>query len=95
MESLVEVFGQDPEGFLAKALALGADAITDTAFRFRVLPFVELGCYLDPADEEFPARISWSFDRYAHYYLALDGLWGLALALVSEMVDGPSPLVFS
>jgi hypothetical protein len=86
-EKLIARFGQDPKALTARALELGASEAPPAAFLYRVLPFVELGLYLNPADEEFPAQVQWTFDRHAHFYLALDGLWGLALLIVGELAE--------
>ncbi|MDR2142348.1 MAG: DUF3786 domain-containing protein [Deltaproteobacteria bacterium] len=85
-DKLIQAFGRDPAALTARALELGAKAAPPASFLFRVLPFVELGCYLDQADEEFPAQVRWIFDRHSHYYLALDGLLGLCQVLVGELV---------
>ncbi|MDR1609195.1 MAG: DUF3786 domain-containing protein [Deltaproteobacteria bacterium] len=94
-ERLAETFGQDPGSFVAKAQNLGAEATSASAILLRPLPYVKLGCYLTPADEEFPAQISWSFDRNAHFYLALDALWGLAHIFSSELTDAPTDINYN
>jgi hypothetical protein len=86
-EKLAARFGDDPRALTARAVELGAQEAPPAAFLFRVLPFVELGLYLNPADDEFPAQVQWTFDRHSHYYLALDGLWGLANLVAAELVQ--------
>ena len=81
-------FGSDPAGFLARAGRFGlepAPAGSGTAVGGLVLPHLSLGLILHPADEEFPAELTYTFDAYAHYHLPLDGLWALVNALAGEL----------
>jgi hypothetical protein len=82
---LVAAFGDNPQALTQRALALGAVTDPPAAFRYRVLPNIEIGCFLNPADEEFPAQIHWTFDRNAHYYMPLDTLWGLINVVAAEL----------
>jgi hypothetical protein len=84
-DKLIQAFGHNPEGLWPRAAEIGAQKAADGSLTYKALPFVELGFYLNPADEEFPAQVQWTFDRHSHYYLALDGLWGLAQVVAAEL----------
>ncbi|MDR0550375.1 MAG: DUF3786 domain-containing protein [Deltaproteobacteria bacterium] len=87
VDQICDRFGQVPQELTTRALELGARSAPPAAFVWRVLPFVELGVYLDPADEEFPAQVQWTFDRHSRFYLALDGLWGLCHLVAAELTE--------
>jgi hypothetical protein len=82
---LITAFGKNPQALTARAQALGAPPSPPGTFKMLVLPQVEIGCYLNPADDEFPAQINWTFDRNAHFYLPLDTLWGLTNVIAAEL----------
>ncbi|MDL2226385.1 DUF3786 domain-containing protein [Deltaproteobacteria bacterium OttesenSCG-928-M10] len=84
-------FGSDPDGFLARAAALGLaaeEAGSGHGCRGLVLPHIAVGCVLHPEDDEFPAELTYTFDSYAHYHLALDGLWAMINVLADELGAG-------
>jgi hypothetical protein len=89
-QSLTRVFGNDPEALARKALSRGAENFPGAAFRWRILPSVDIYCYLEPEDDEFPSRASWAFDAHAHYYMPLDALWGLINVAEAELA-GTAP----
>ena len=81
-------FGTNPEGFMARAAALGftaTEAGSGYGCQGLVLPHITVGCVLHPADDEFPAELTYTFDAYAHYHLALDGLWAMINVLADEI----------
>lgn len=84
---VTERFGRDPEGFLAATAALGFTAASDGPYSCRglALPQLELGCIFHPADDEFEAELTYTFDAYAHYHLPLDALWALINVLAEEL----------
>ena len=85
---VTEKFGRDPEGFLKKAATLGLQADPQGAgyaCRGLVLPHIAVGCVLHEEDDEFPAELTYTFDSYAHYHLALDGLWAMINVLAEEL----------
>ena len=90
-EPVTSRFGSDPAGFLARAGRLGLQpgpaAGSGTQVLGPVLPHLTLGLILHPADEEFPAELTYTFDAYAHHHLPLDGLWALVNVLASELAS--------
>jgi hypothetical protein len=84
-------FGVDPAGFLARAgqlgLGPGPAAGSGASVFGPVLPHLTLGLILHPADEEFPAELTYTFDAYAHHHLPLDGLWALVNVLAAELAS--------
>lgn len=87
-EPVTEKFGRDPDGFLKKAASLGLTPENEGsgyACRGLVLPHIAVGCVLHPEDDEFPADLTYTFDSYAHYHLALDGLWAMINVLADEL----------
>jgi hypothetical protein len=83
-------FGADPAGFVARAGELGLRAVpagSGAAVLGPVLPHLTLGLILHPADEEFPAELTYTFDAYAHHHLPLDGLWALVNVLAGELAS--------
>lgn len=87
-EPVTAKFGSDPAGFMAKAKTLGfqdEDQGTGFACRGIVLPHIAVACVLHPEDDEFPAELTYTFDSYAHYHMALDGLWAMINVLADEL----------
>ena len=85
---VTEKFGRDPEGFLRRAAALGLATINQGsgfACQGLLLPHIAVGCVLHPEDDEFPAELTYTFDSYAHYHLALDGIWAMINVLAEEI----------
>jgi hypothetical protein len=89
-QPLEEAYGSDRGALLARAISLGAAKAEDALFRWKVLPAVEIGCYFEEADEEFPALARYSFDAHAHYRLPLDALWALINVVTADLLP-PSP----
>ena len=86
-EPVTARFGSDPAGFLARAGRLGLEPSAGAAVFGHVLPHLTLGLILHPADEEFPAELTYTFDAYAHHHLPLDGLWALVNVLAAELAS--------
>lgn len=88
---LTDRFGADPDGFQVRAGRIGLgpwpEAGSGVAVIGRVLPHLTLGLILNPAEEEFPAELVYTFDAYAHYHLPLVGLLALAYVLVSKLTS--------
>ena len=83
-------FGSDPAGFVARAGELGLGPIpagSGTMVGGPVLPHLTMGLILHPADEEFPAELTYTFDAYAHHHMPLDGLWALVNVLAWELAS--------
>lgn len=90
-EPIITRFGGDPEGFLLKAETFGFEREAAgggaVAFRGLILPHIAVGCILHPADDEFGAELTYTFDSYAHYHLPLDGVWAMINVLAKEIGD--------
>lgn len=88
LEPLIERYGRDTEGFLARGLALGGtqECFGDAGLRFPVLPRVPVTMVLWVADEEFPARINVLFDASADQHLPLDAIYGLVTEICRRLV---------
>jgi hypothetical protein len=90
-EPVTARFGADPAGFLARAgrlgLKPGLKAGSGTAVFGPVLPHLTMTLILHPADDEFPAELTYTFDAHAHHHLPLDGLWALVNVLAMELAS--------
>lgn len=87
---VTEKFGRHPEAFIRKAAALGLEPDpqgSGYAVKGKILPHIAVGCVLHTEDDEFPAELTYTFDSYAHYHLALDGLWAMINVLAEELAD--------
>ncbi len=85
---LEETFGYRPDVFLQAALALGANRleISPASVEFLPLPRIPVAVHLWPADEEFPARCTFTFDASIHMQLPLDAIWALVQVLVQRIL---------
>ena len=74
-EKLEQVFGQDSKNFSAASSVWGGKKVEggDIAFEFLVFPRIPVRLILWLADDEFPARVSYLFDRTANIHLQLVG----------------------
>ncbi|MDR1165875.1 MAG: DUF3786 domain-containing protein [Deltaproteobacteria bacterium] len=86
-QPLAEAFGEDPRALFQLAQSLGAEPHHQNAFRWKVLPFVELYCYLEEGDDEFPAEARYNFDSHAHYYLPLDAIFAMVNLVASFLIS--------
>jgi len=90
-EPVTARFGADPAGFVARAGFFGLrpdpGAGSGIMVRGPVLPHLTMGLILHPADEEFPAELTYTFDAYAHHHLPLDGIFALVNVLASELAS--------
>jgi len=85
---LEEAFGGDVDAFRAAAEALGGQPAEggDAACDFQALPRVAIQVVLWRADDEFPARAQFLFDKAADRQLPIDALWVLAKVLAKALV---------
>ncbi|MDR1487563.1 MAG: DUF3786 domain-containing protein [Deltaproteobacteria bacterium] len=83
---LEEAYAASPETLAAKAVSLGAFEAPPALFRWQVLPHIEIACYFDPQDDEFPAQARYAFDANSHLVLPLDALWALINVVASELL---------
>lgn len=88
-ERLEAAFGERATAFRRAGEALGgrARAMGDGAWEFQALPRVPLVVVLWAADEEFPARAQFLFDRRADRQLPLDALWLLSRVVARRLVS--------
>ncbi|MGL4209774.1 MAG: DUF3786 domain-containing protein [Candidatus Adiutrix sp.] len=85
-EPVTSAFAQSGPEFVKAAGQLGA-RVTDEgsghSVRLLALPHIEVGCVFHPADDEFAAELTYTFDAYAHYHLPLDAIWALINVLAA------------
>lgn len=86
---LETVFGRDQYGFTSRSLSTGGKKVDggDCAYEFLFFPRLPVRLILWLADEEFPARMSFLFDRSADHHLRLDGLWAVGKALANQLLQ--------
>jgi len=79
-----DMYGQDVDGFSTVCQRLGGIQVEagDAAFELPVFPRLPVRLILWLADEEFPARLTYLFDRTANVHLHLDGIWA-----VGELIE--------
>jgi len=85
---LEAAFGSRLEAFRRAGRALRGRVLEmgDAAWEFRALPRVPIAVVLWAADEEFPARARFLFDRRADRQLPIDALWLLTIAVAKALV---------
>lgn len=91
---LEQVFGQDSKDFSSASQACGGKKAEggDTAFEFLVFPRIPVKLILWLADDEFPARVSYLFDRTANIHLQLDALYAVGKVIESALLESsPNP----
>jgi len=86
---LEEVFGHDLEGFTSLSLSHGGKIVDggDCACDFFFFPRLPVRLILWLADDEFPARMIFLFDRSADQHFKLDGLWAVGKALANQLLQ--------
>lgn len=78
IERLLARFGDDPEGFIARAIQLGGTRTRDEgdgAVRLWLLPKVPVKLILWRSDEELPAALTVLFDASIEQLLPADAIW--------------------
>ena len=86
---MLERYARDGAGLLSKGLAFGGTPLDagDAAFRLLALPKVLLAYTLYEEDEEFPARLTITFDASIDRHLTLDGIWALINVISSRLAQ--------
>lgn len=86
---LIERFGKDSAGFLARARELGGEleGHGDASIRFHPLEGIPVTIILWEADEEFPASVSVLFDKSICEWFELDMVFILVEQLILRIVD--------
>jgi hypothetical protein len=86
---LEKAFGRNQDGFASLSLSFGGKKVDggDCAFEFFFFPRLPVRLILWLADEEFPARMVFLFDRSADQHFKLDGLWALGKALANVLLN--------
>jgi hypothetical protein len=89
---LEETFGRDAKAFALASESCGGKSTGagDAAFDLPVFPRLSVRIILWLTDEEFPARVSFLFDRTANIHLQLDGLYAVGKVIESEMLKAAS-----
>ena len=87
---VVERYRRDAAGFLTAASTLGAMPLAagDAAFRLLALPKVLLAYTLYEEDDEFPARLTITFDAHTDRHLPLDCVWALVNVISNRLGRG-------
>jgi hypothetical protein len=86
---LEKAFGRNQDGFASLSLSLGGKKVDggDCALEFFFFPRLPVRLILWLADEEFPARVIFLFDRSADQHFKLDGLWAVGKALTNQLLQ--------
>ncbi len=86
---LEEAFGRNQDAFTSISLSHGGKIVDggDCAFEFFFFPRLPVRLILWLADEEFPARTIFLFDRSADQHFKLDGLWAVGYALANQLIQ--------
>ncbi len=86
---LEKAFGRNQDGFASLSLSFGGKKVDggDCAFEFFFFPRLPVRLILWVADEEFPARMVFLFDRSANQHFKLDGLWAVGKALSNQLLQ--------
>ncbi len=86
---LEKAFGRNQDSFASLSLSFGGKKVDggDCAFEFLFFPRLPVRLILWLADEEFPARMVFLFDRSANQHFKLDGLWALGKALANVLLN--------
>ena len=91
-QNFKKTFGQDAQAFKSASRACGGKQVEagDVAFELPVFPRIPIRLILWLADEEFPARVSFLFDRTANVHLQLYGLYAVVKVIESELLKAVS-----
>ncbi len=86
LELVLRRYGNDPDGFRDKGLALGGEPASygDLSFILRALPRIPVLLIFWRGDEEFPPRLNFLFDLTASQHMRLDALYGLAIEVIKR-----------
>ena len=90
-DRLVRELGGDQETFRRGAESAGGTAVEelgDAAYRFQVLPHINLVVVFWQGDDEFPSKASVLFEDTACHYMSTDGLAILGSHLVGGILKG-------
>ncbi len=88
-EPILRRFSRDGRGFLKRAHKWGATETGggDAAFRLLALPKVLVGYTLYEEDDEFPARLTITFDAFTDRHLPLDCIFALINVMSGRLAD--------
>lgn len=84
-----ELYGQNKDGFVAACQQLGGSQVEggDVAYELPVFPRLPVRMILWLKDDEFPARLTYLFDRTANVHLLLDGIWSVGKLLETLLIQ--------
>lgn len=87
-ERLEQAFGKEAAIFSLACGACGGTRVEeeDLAYEMPVFPRVPVRIILWLADEEFPARVAYLFERTANLHLKLDALWSVGKLIESALL---------
>jgi hypothetical protein len=86
---LEKAFGYNQDGFVSLSLSHGGKKVDggDCAYEFLFFPRLPVRLILWLADDEFPARMVFLFDKSADQHFKLDGLWAVGKALANQLLQ--------
>ncbi len=89
LAALAGRWGSDPEGFVARGIALGGRRVQfgDAAIELHPAPRIPVTLILWAEDDEFPARADLLFDSSVDHQLPLDISWSAAMLTVLPMLS--------
>ena len=89
-DSLLEVYGHDPDAFRRAAQRLGGEPVNmaEAAYRFLPLPRVPMYYLLWQGDDQFASRLTILFDRSIEQIFAADAIWGLVNWVNAKLEKG-------
>lgn len=92
-EPILKRFGRDAGAFLEAGMRLGGQRhpYGDAAFRLQALPRIPIDYILWAEDDEFPARLTVTFDSTAAEHLPLDALWALVHVVTARLIESGIP----
>lgn len=87
VRDLERAFGQDLDSFSRSCLACGGREVEegDLTYELPMFPRIPVRLILWQADDEFPARVSFLFDKTADRHLRLDALWAVGKAIEESL----------
>jgi len=88
LHSIVERYGKNKEGFLARGNYLGGEQLMqpgDAAIRLFPLPGIPVILSLWMEDDEFPARADIFFDSTCELRMPTDIIWSVAMTTIHMM----------
>ena len=88
-EGIINKFGRDPKGFITAGKKLGGieSEFGDASIELMAAPKVPVTYVLWIADDEFPASVTYLFDRTIEEFMPLDVIYGMCIYLHQRLVN--------